>query len=43
MALSKAEREEFLGHLDFARKNLSDNVAINLRPEHWLSPDLGSF
>ena len=43
MALSKAEREEVLGYLDFARKNLSDNVAIYLRPEHWLSSDQGSF
>ncbi|TFV57161.1 pyridoxamine 5'-phosphate oxidase family protein [Mycobacterium sp. PS03-16] len=30
-------------YLDFARANLGANVAVYLRPEHWLSADLGAF
>jgi hypothetical protein len=31
------------GYLDFARNNLGEHVAIYLRPQHWLSADMGSF
>ncbi len=30
-------------YLDFARNNLGENVIIYMRPQHWLSADLGSF
>ncbi len=30
-------------YLDFARNNLGDNVVIYMKPQHWLSADLGSF
>ncbi|KAA0022924.1 pyridoxamine 5'-phosphate oxidase family protein [Antrihabitans cavernicola] len=30
------------GYLEFAKNNLEDEVAIYLRPEHWLSADMGS-
>lgn len=30
-------------YLQFARENLGAHVAIFLRPQHWLSSDLGSF
>lgn len=34
--------EKVDGYLEFARRELGENVAIYLRPEHWLSADLGS-
>jgi hypothetical protein len=30
-------------YLEFARENLGENVAIYMRPQHWLSADLGAF
>jgi hypothetical protein len=30
-------------YLDFARNNLGDNVVIYMKPQHWLSADMGSF
>jgi hypothetical protein len=30
-------------YLEFARKELGANVAIWMKPEHWLSADLGAF
>jgi hypothetical protein len=30
-------------YLEFARQNLGDSVAIYMRPQHWLSADMGSF
>ena len=30
-------------YLDFARTELADEVAIYLKPEHWLSADLGAW
>lgn len=30
-------------YLTFARENLGPDVAIYLKPEHWLSADLGSW
>lgn len=30
------------GYLDYARRELGDNVVIVLDPQHWLSADLGS-
>lgn len=29
------------GYLEFARAELGDHVAFHLRPQHWLSADLG--
>lgn len=31
------------GYLDYARSQLGENVVISLRPEHWLSADLGEI
>lgn len=28
-------------YLNYARRELGANVAIHLRPQHWLSADLG--
>lgn len=30
-------------YLEFARNELGENVAIWMKPEHWLSADLGAF
>jgi nitroimidazol reductase NimA-like FMN-containing flavoprotein (pyridoxamine 5'-phosphate oxidase superfamily) len=30
-------------YLEFAHANLGDHVAIYLKPQHWLSADMGSF
>ncbi|AQA02334.1 pyridoxamine 5'-phosphate oxidase [Mycobacterium sp. MS1601] len=30
-------------YLEFATANFGDHVAIFLRPQHWLSSDMGSF
>jgi hypothetical protein len=30
-------------YLEFARNELGANVKITMRPEHWLSADMGSF
>jgi hypothetical protein len=30
-------------YLEFARENLGEHVAIHMRPQHWLSSDMGSF
>ncbi|GAC1405950.1 MAG: pyridoxamine 5'-phosphate oxidase family protein [Mycobacterium sp.] len=30
------------GYLEYARRELGENVAIYLRPQHWLSADLGA-
>jgi nitroimidazol reductase NimA-like FMN-containing flavoprotein (pyridoxamine 5'-phosphate oxidase superfamily) len=30
-------------YLEFARETLGEHVAIYIKPEHWLSADLGSF
>jgi hypothetical protein len=30
-------------YLEFAKNNLGDHVAIYLKPEHWLSADMGAF
>jgi nitroimidazol reductase NimA-like FMN-containing flavoprotein (pyridoxamine 5'-phosphate oxidase superfamily) len=30
-------------YLEFARKELGEHVAISMKPEHWLSADMGSF
>ncbi|MEH3142557.1 MAG: pyridoxamine 5'-phosphate oxidase family protein [Mycobacterium kyogaense] len=30
-------------YLEFARHNLGDHVAVFMRPQHWLSADMGSF
>jgi hypothetical protein len=29
-------------YLDYARRELGEHVAIFLKPEHWLSADLGA-
>lgn len=29
-------------YIDFAQKELGDQVVIHLRPEHWLSADMGT-
>ncbi len=31
------------GYLEVARREQTNNVAIFLKPEHWLSADLGSL
>jgi hypothetical protein len=31
------------GYLEFAKANLGDHVAIYLKPQHWVSSDMGSF
>jgi hypothetical protein len=31
------------GYLEYARRELGENVAIFMRPEHWLSADLGAL
>ena len=33
--------EKVDGYLEFAESQLEENIAIYLRPEHWLSADLG--
>jgi nitroimidazol reductase NimA-like FMN-containing flavoprotein (pyridoxamine 5'-phosphate oxidase superfamily) len=30
-------------YLEFARENLGEHVAIFMRPQHWLSADMGAF
>ena len=35
--------EKVDGYLDYARRELGENVAIFMRPEHWLSADLGAL
>jgi hypothetical protein len=30
-------------YLEFARTELGENVVIRMKPEHWLSADMGSF
>ncbi len=30
-------------YLQFARENLGDHIAVFMRPQHWLSADMGSF
>jgi nitroimidazol reductase NimA-like FMN-containing flavoprotein (pyridoxamine 5'-phosphate oxidase superfamily) len=30
-------------YLEFARKELGENVVITMKPEHWLSADMGAF
>ena len=30
-------------YLEFARKELGENVAIYMQPQHWLSSDMGAF
>lgn len=30
-------------YLKFARENLGENVAIYMKPQHWLSADLGAL
>ena len=30
-------------YLEFARREHGESVVIHLRPEHWLSADLGGF
>ncbi|MEW5811269.1 MAG: pyridoxamine 5'-phosphate oxidase family protein [Actinomycetota bacterium] len=30
-------------YLQFAHENLGDHIAVFMRPEHWLSADMGSF
>ena len=30
-------------YLEFARREQGDSVAVFLKPEHWLSSDLGSL
>jgi nitroimidazol reductase NimA-like FMN-containing flavoprotein (pyridoxamine 5'-phosphate oxidase superfamily) len=30
-------------YLEFARKELGENVVIRMKPERWLSADMGSF
>lgn len=34
--------EKVAGYLDYARREHGEQVAIYLRPQHWLSADLGS-
>lgn len=31
------------GYLDFARREHGDSVKVTMRPQHWLSADLGGF
>ena len=31
------------GYLAYARENFGEQVVIHLKPDHWLSADLGSF
>ena len=38
--LPSAKAEEYL---EFARTQLGEHIAIYLRPQHWLSADLGPF
>lgn len=30
-------------YLQFARDNLGEHIAVSMRPQHWLSSDMGSF
>jgi len=30
-------------YFEFARQHLADDVAIYMRPQHWLSSDMGTF
>lgn len=30
-------------YLEMARREHGENVVIHLRPQHWISSDLGSF
>jgi nitroimidazol reductase NimA-like FMN-containing flavoprotein (pyridoxamine 5'-phosphate oxidase superfamily) len=30
-------------YLEFARKELGENMAVYMQPQHWLSADMGSF
>jgi len=30
-------------YLKFARENLGENVIVYMKPEHWLSADMGSL
>jgi nitroimidazol reductase NimA-like FMN-containing flavoprotein (pyridoxamine 5'-phosphate oxidase superfamily) len=30
-------------YLEFARAELGEHVAVSMKPEHWLSADLGAF
>ncbi|MEU5402503.1 pyridoxamine 5'-phosphate oxidase family protein [Streptomyces sp. NPDC005963] len=34
--------EKVAGYIDFAMKELGDQVVVHMRPEHWLSADLGA-
>ncbi|MGW0842658.1 pyridoxamine 5'-phosphate oxidase family protein [Streptomyces sp. NPDC002787] len=34
--------EKVDGYMDFASKNHGEQVVIHMRPEHWLSSDLGT-
>ncbi|WP_243794263.1 pyridoxamine 5'-phosphate oxidase family protein [Saccharopolyspora gloriosae] len=35
--------EKVAGFLEYERTQLGEHMAIYMRPEHWLSADLGSF
>ncbi|MGW1882341.1 pyridoxamine 5'-phosphate oxidase family protein [Streptomyces sp. NPDC001970] len=35
--------EKVDGYVDFAEKNLGEQVVIRMRPEHWLSADIGTL
>ncbi|MBC9716380.1 pyridoxamine 5'-phosphate oxidase family protein [Streptomyces sp. TRM66268-LWL] len=35
--------EKLAGYLEYAEKNHGEAVIITLRPEHWISSDLGAF
>lgn len=43
MAARYLEPEKVAGFVEFERSQLGEHIAIFLRPEHWISADLGPF